>query len=70
MGRTAYTKPQCLYKGNLYLYLVIVTDIGKYCFVNRTNQLWNKLLMEDLGNVSSEPSSFRKRVSRVINEVK
>ena len=25
MGRTAYTEPQCLYRGVLYLYLYIMT---------------------------------------------
>ena len=28
MGRTACTEPQCLYKGDLYLYLVLVAQFG------------------------------------------
>jgi len=36
MGRTAYTQPQCLYKGALYLYLVIR---GEH-FVE-TDKLWH-----------------------------
>ena len=45
-------------------------DIRKYSFVNRTIQLWNKLPMNDLGTFSSKLSNFRKRVGRVISEVK
>jgi len=44
--------------------------IGKYSFVNRTIQLWNKLPMNTLGTFPSEPSTFRKRVRKVISEVK
>ena len=29
MGRTACTEPQCLYKGDLYLYLINVTILEK-----------------------------------------
>jgi hypothetical protein len=29
MGRTAYREPQCLYKGDLYLYLISKRDKGK-----------------------------------------
>ena len=31
MGRTACTEPQCLYKGDLYLYLMFCRQ--DYCFV-------------------------------------
>ena len=29
MGRTACTEPQCLYKGDLYLYLTLSTAVTK-----------------------------------------
>jgi hypothetical protein len=46
------------------------TDIRKYSFVNRTIQLWNQLLADAIRTVSCKPSNFRKRVRKVINEVK
>jgi hypothetical protein len=46
------------------------TDIGKYSFVNWTIQLWNQLPEDDLGALSCKPSSFRKRVRKVINKAK
>jgi len=46
------------------------TEIGKYSFVNRTIQLWNKLPMNALGTFPSKLSTFRKRVRKVISEVK
>jgi len=46
------------------------TDIGKYSFVNRTSQLWNKLPMNALGTFPFKLSTFRKRVRKVISEVK
>ena len=46
------------------------TDIRKYFFVNRTIQLWDKLPLNDLGNFHFEPSTFRKRVRKMISEVK
>jgi hypothetical protein len=46
------------------------TDIGKYSFLNRTIQLWNQLPADALGTLSCKPSNFRKRVRKVINEVK
>jgi hypothetical protein len=45
-------------------------DIGKYFIVNRTIQLWNQLPADVLGTFSCKPSNFRKRVRKVINEVK
>jgi len=45
------------------------TDIGKYSFVNRTIQLWNRLPAEILGSIPCKPSAFRKRVRSVINMV-
>jgi len=45
-------------------------NIGKYSFVNRTIQLWNKLPTNALGTFLSKPSTFRKRVRKVISEVK
>jgi len=45
------------------------TEIGKYSFVNRTIQLWNKLPMNALGTFPSKPSNFKKRVRKVISEV-
>jgi len=41
-------------------------DIGKYSFVNRTIQLWNRLPAEILGTLPCEPNAFRKRVWKVI----
>jgi hypothetical protein len=46
------------------------TVIGKYSFVNRTIQLWNQPPADALGTLSSNQSNFRKRVRKVINEVK
>jgi hypothetical protein len=46
------------------------TEIGKYSFVNRTIQLCNKLSMNALGTFPSKPSTFRKRVRKVMSEVK
>jgi len=46
------------------------TDIGKYSFVNRTIQLWNKLPMNALGTFPFKQGSFRKKVRKVISEVK
>jgi hypothetical protein len=46
------------------------TDIVKYSFVNSTTQLWNQLLEDALGALSCKPSSFRKRVRKVINKAK
>jgi hypothetical protein len=43
---------------------------GKYSFVNRTIQLWNQLSEDDLGTLSCKPSSFKKRVRKVINKAK
>ena len=45
------------------------TQIGKYSFVNRTNQLWNKLPMNALGSFPFKPTTFRKRVTIMISEV-
>jgi hypothetical protein len=42
------------------------TVIGKYSFVNTTIQLWNQLHADVLGNLSSKPSNFRKRVRKAI----
>jgi len=38
------------------------TDIGKYSFVNRTFQLWNRLPEEILGTLPCKSNAFRKRV--------
>jgi hypothetical protein len=46
------------------------TDIGKYSFVNRTIQLWNQLPADALRTLCYKPSNFRKRVRKVINQVK
>jgi hypothetical protein len=44
------------------------TDIGKYSFVNRVIQLWNKLPVNALGTFYSKPSTFREMVWKVISE--
>ncbi|KDR21879.1 hypothetical protein L798_00379 [Zootermopsis nevadensis] len=46
------------------------TDIGKHSFVNMTIQLWNQLPANILGTLSCKPSTFRKKVRKLINEVK
>jgi hypothetical protein len=46
------------------------TNIGKYSFVNRTIQLWNQLPEDALGALSCIPSSFRKRIRKVVNKAK
>jgi hypothetical protein len=47
------------------------TDIGKYCFVNRTIKIWNQLPAEVLGALPCRPNIFRKRVRKaIINGVK
>ena len=46
-----------------------MTDIGKYSFVNRAIQLWNRLPVEILGTLPCKPSALRKRVRKVINVV-
>jgi hypothetical protein len=45
------------------------TDIGKYSFVNRIIQLWNKLPADAVGTFPCKPSIFRKKVRKVISEV-
>jgi len=45
------------------------TDIGKYSYVNRTIQLWNRLPAELLGTLPCKPNAFRKMVRKVINVV-
>jgi hypothetical protein len=42
------------------------TDIGKYCYVNRTIKLWNQLPAEALATFPCKPHIFSKRVRRVI----
>jgi hypothetical protein len=44
-------------------------DIGKFSFVNRTTQLWNRLPADTLGTVACRPNAFRKRMNGVINVV-
>jgi hypothetical protein len=46
------------------------TDIGKYSFVNRTIHLWNQLPGDALGTLSRKSSNFRKRIRKVMSEVK
>jgi hypothetical protein len=43
------------------------TDIGKYSFVNRTIELWNRLPAEILETIPCKTNAFRKRVRKVIN---
>jgi len=45
------------------------TDIGKYCFLNRTIQHWNHLPAEVLGTLSCKSITFKKRVRKVIIEL-
>jgi hypothetical protein len=42
----------------------------KYSFVNRNIQLWNQLPADTLGASSCKKSNFRKKVKKVIYQVK
>jgi hypothetical protein len=42
------------------------TVMGKYCFVNRTVKLWNRLPAEALATFSCKSHIFRKKVKRII----
>jgi len=44
MGRTACTEPQCLYKGDLYLYLYITRDLTCLRNQNKKSLLFVKNL--------------------------
>jgi hypothetical protein len=44
------------------------TDIGKYSFVNRTVGDWNQLPAQVLETLPCKPSTFRKRLRKVITE--
>jgi len=39
-------------------------DIGKYSFVNRTNQDWNQLPAEMLGTLPCKTNTLKKRVRK------
>jgi hypothetical protein len=58
------------YRENIYRSRKRKTDIGKYSFANRAIQLWNQLPADALGTLSCRPSNFRKRIRKVISEVK
>ena len=42
------------------------TDVGKYSFVNRTITDWNQLTEGEIGALTGNTYSFRKRVRKVI----
>jgi hypothetical protein len=42
------------------------TDVGKYSFMDRTITDWNKLTDGEIGALSGNACSFRKRVRKVI----
>jgi hypothetical protein len=44
-------------------------DVGKYSFVNRTNQHWNQLPAKVLEILPCKQISFKKRVRKAITEV-
>ena len=46
------------------------TDIGKYSFVNRAIQLWNKLPVNAVGSFTFKLSAFKKRVRKVMSKMK
>ena len=46
------------------------TDRGKYWFVNRTIEDWNRLLAEVLEHLPCSSTAFRKRLRNVISEVR
>jgi hypothetical protein len=45
------------------------TDVGKYSFVNRTITDWNQLSETEIGALTGNTYSFRKRVRKVITSV-
>ena len=45
MGRTACTEPQCLYKGDLYLYLPLVLLKKETLFYTQSNVLYSGLIL-------------------------
>jgi len=47
------------------------TNIGKYCFLNKTIKNWNQLPTKALETFPFKPDMFRKRVRKaIINGVK
>jgi hypothetical protein len=46
------------------------TDIGKYSFVNRTIEHWNRLPAETLEPLPGNSTTFRKRLRKVMSEVR
>ena len=42
------------------------TDIGKYCFVNRTVKLWNQLPAEALATLACKSHLYRKRARKLV----
>jgi len=42
MGRTAYTEPQCLYKGDLYLYLTFHIKYYYSCAILMEPEFFNR----------------------------
>ena len=46
------------------------TDEGKYSFVNRTIQLWNKLPAEVIGNLPCKQKTFKNKGKESDNEGK
>jgi hypothetical protein len=45
MGRTACTEPLCLYKGELYLYLLCIEGKGKFRETNNAGVEVNEVLL-------------------------
>jgi hypothetical protein len=45
------------------------TDVGKYSFVNRTIIDWNQLSEGEIGALTGNTYSFRKKVGKVITSV-
>jgi hypothetical protein len=45
------------------------TDVGKYSFLNRTIQSWNRLPAEVLTNLPCKPTTFKKRLRKAIIEL-
>jgi hypothetical protein len=43
------------------------TVVSKYSFVNRTSTGWNQLTEVEIGSLTGNTSSFRKRVRKVIS---
>jgi len=66
MGRTACTEPQCLYKGDLYLYLVEVNQEGFK--LNGTHQLL--VYADDVNVLSGRVHTVQENAEALVMSIK